>query len=101
MRNPAFLKHLRYFLYGPALPDTVIAAFRQKVMDCGMVTSGDIVPLGDEAKRLTRAHGLEPAQAAEEFYKLALECGLDGDAKSIRDAVKASAGNTRKMKRWQ
>ena len=41
-----------------------------------MVTSGDIIPLGDTAKRLTRDHHLDKHAAAEEFYKLALEHGM-------------------------
>jgi hypothetical protein len=87
-RHPHFLKYLRYFLYGPDLPEPVIHAFQQKVLDCGPVTSGDIVPLGDYAKQLTRSRGLDKGKA-DEFYKLALDCGLDeGEARSIRDAVK-------------
>jgi hypothetical protein len=87
--HPHFLKYLRYFLYGPDLPEAVINDFQQKVFDCGSVTSGDIVPLGDYARQLTRSRGLDKGKAAEEFYKLALDCGLDeGEARSIRDAVK-------------
>jgi hypothetical protein len=53
------------------------------------VTSGDIIPLGDCAKRLMRAHGLDSGKAAEEFYKLAFECGMEEyEAKMIRDKVK-------------
>ena len=54
-----------------------------------MVTSGNIIPLGDSAKKLTRTHGLDKGHAAEEFYKLALECDLaEYEARSIRDRVK-------------
>jgi hypothetical protein len=89
LRHPHFLKHLRYFIYGPELPTAVMHTFESKVADCEPVTSGDIIPLGDCAKQQVRSHGLDPARAAEEFYKLALECGLNaGEARSIRDAVK-------------
>jgi hypothetical protein len=86
-----FLKYLRYFIYGPSLPDAVIESFGKAVKDCGMVTSGDIIPLGDTAKKLTRKYGLANNEAAEEFYKLALEYGLqEYEARSIRDRVKKS-----------
>jgi hypothetical protein len=89
LRHPHFLKHLHYFIYGPDLPASVIEIFEQEVADCGGVTSGDIIPLGNHAKQQVRTHGLDTDKAAEEFYKLALESGLDAsDARSIRDAVK-------------
>jgi hypothetical protein len=38
--------------------------------------------------QLIRSHGLSGPQAAEEFYKLALDCGLDADdARTVRDTV--------------
>jgi hypothetical protein len=76
-------------VHGPDLPAAVLDGFAAKVAACGSVTSGDIVPLGEYAKQQTRAHGLDGGGAAEEFYKLALECGLEEyEARSIRDAVK-------------
>jgi hypothetical protein len=84
-----FLKYLQYFLFGPSLPVPVIDRFGEIVKNCGNVTSGDIIPLGDEAKKLVRKHNLERSDAAEEFYKLALEHGLqEYEARSIRDRVK-------------
>lgn len=84
-----FLKHLRYFIYGPSLPPEVIEGFQEEVKACGMVTSGDIIPLGDRARKEARAAALDYGRAAEEFYKLALECGLEEyEARSIRDRVK-------------
>jgi hypothetical protein len=88
-RHPHFLKYLHYFIYGPDLPTAVLDAFQRKVDACGFITSGDIVPLGDFARQQVRSHGLKPASAADEFFKLALDCGLDiSDARSIRDSVK-------------
>lgn len=56
---------------------------------CGWVTSGDIIPLGDTAKKLARKYGLDSGHAAEEFYKLALEHGMqEYEARAIRDRVK-------------
>jgi hypothetical protein len=84
-----FLPHLRYFIYGPSLPPAVIDDFQNKVKECGMVTSGDIIPLGVHARKQTRTYALDNGSAAEEFYKLALECGLaEHEARSIRDRVK-------------
>ena len=87
-RHPHFLKHLHYFLYGPALPQAVIDAFCSEVSACGRVTSGDIIPLGNFAKQQVRSHGLDRRDSTEEFFKLALECDLDlDDARFIRSAV--------------
>jgi hypothetical protein len=88
-RHGHFLKYLRYFLFGPDLPSSVIKGFRQTVYECGTVTSGDIIPLGNSARQQARAHKLDAGRAADEFYKLALECGLKVfEARSIRNAVK-------------
>jgi hypothetical protein len=89
-RHPHFVKYLHYFVYGPDLPKAVIDTFQQKVIDCGApLTSGDCIAVGESARHLARSHGLEASNAAEEFYKLALDCGLDAsDARLVRDAVK-------------
>lgn len=88
-RHPHFLNYLQYFLFGAQLPEVTMRDFSGKVTECGNVTSGDIAPLGEYAKRQTRSHRLNPKEAAEEFYKLALDCGLDQYvARAIRDAVK-------------
>ena len=89
-RHGNFVEYLRYFVYGPDLPKPIIEAFQQKVIDCGEpFTSGDSITVGNVARQLARSHGLEAGHAAEECYKLALDCGLDADdARSVRDAVK-------------
>jgi len=89
-RHGNFVKYLRYFLYGSDLPQRVIEDFRQAVADCGEpFTSSEATTLGDTARQFTRSHHLNPGESAEEFYKLALDCGLDADdARSIRDSVK-------------
>ena len=90
-RHPHFLKYLHYFLYGPDLPAQVREAFRQKIAAIGLVTSSDIVPLGKFARQLTRAARIDAGDAAEEFFKLALECGLElHEARSIGDSVKTA-----------
>lgn len=81
-RHGNFLKHLKYFIEGPALPRVVIDGF------CELIAHDDD---RDRARAYVRAqirsNQLERRAAAEEFYKLALECGLDEPfARSLRDA---------------
>lgn len=84
-----FLRHFSYFIFGPDLPDPVLKGFRKEVDDYGPITSGDPELLGNWAKLATRTHHLEPGRASEEFYKLAIECGLSpGYAATIRDRVR-------------
>lgn len=87
-RHPHFLPYLPYFIFGSKLLQEAADAFRHAVAECGAITSGDILPLSRLARDLARAHRLG-ADAAEEFFKLALECRLDvSDACMIRDAVR-------------
>ena len=87
--RPHFIPYLRYFLFGAYLPDAVIGRFEREVDDLAPITSGDIVPLMDLARTLTRKHGLDRDGAALEFYKLCLDIEeLDQwDARSVRNAV--------------
>ena len=88
VRHNNFLAYIQYFIFGPNLPSQTIEAFADKVMSCGQVTSGDIVPLGTLARKLTRERGLVSSVAAEEFMKLAVELGMSaGQATSIRTQV--------------
>jgi hypothetical protein len=87
-RHPHFARHLRYFLLGPDLPPRVIADFAQALADCGQVTSGDQEGLQRLGRTLVRTFGLDRRLAAEEFFKLAVELGLDTTyARGIRDSV--------------
>lgn len=89
LRHPHFLKFLRYFLEGPDLPTSIIVQFATEVEACDPVTSGDIIPLAKLARDLIRRSGLDPNPASEEFFKLALEAGLDAsDAESMRQSVR-------------
>src|ERR1035438_9479437 len=55
LRNQAFRKHLRYFVYGPDLPKHVIEEFQCKVIACGEpFTSNDAREVADFARGLTR-----------------------------------------------
>jgi hypothetical protein len=87
-RHAHFLKYLQYFVYGPDLPHGVSAAFEKRIAECGFVTSSDLVPLGKYTRQLVRANHLNSSDAAEEFFKLALESGLElHEARLIRDSV--------------
>jgi hypothetical protein len=71
-----FLKHLRYFLLGADLPETVIHEFRAEVQRRAPISSGDVQDLSELAKALMNKHRLEPYEKAEEFFKLCLDCGV-------------------------
>jgi hypothetical protein len=88
LRHPNFIPYLRYFVLGPELPETTMEAFRELLGELGTITSGDRRALVDFARREAKGLTLDPRAAAEEFFKLALECGLDvDDARAMRDAV--------------
>lgn len=83
-----FLKYLEYFIYGPNLPPSIIAKFRETMSFSGYLTAGDINDLVPGARAAVRSAGLNPHYAAEEFHKLALECGaMPSSAESIRKSI--------------
>lgn len=87
-RHPNFLKHLRYFLIGSNLPYEAIQGFSTKAFSYGHVGPSDALELGKLARDLTRKYNLAPYDAADEFYKLALDFGIyHRHAMRIRDAV--------------
>jgi hypothetical protein len=88
--HPNFVKYLRYFMDGPALPVRTIEGFRKILMeDSG--TSGMVM---DQLCKFSRAEarrlGLERSIAKEEFWRLAQEVGYS-HASTIRDAVGSAA----------
>ncbi|MBS4003883.1 MAG: hypothetical protein KGZ91_10960 [Afipia sp.] len=88
IRHVHFLPYLYYFIFGPKLPESAKGRFREQVRRCGQVSSGDAIPLAKFARAETRAMGLVPHEAAEEYFKLALDCGLwISYALHIRDYV--------------
>lgn len=87
--HPHFIKHLRYILLGADLPDAVVAAFEREAGNPQWVSLSDAIPLGKFARKLVRQHGLDTADAPEEFFKLCLDMGLSLNvALSIMRSVK-------------
>ena len=94
-RDPRFLDHLHYFIYGPNLPDQVMAEFCNLAYPYEYISGGDIEDLRELARSLIREHNLIPRDVACEFFKLALECKMDVYcARSIKDAVRAVKQDT-------
>jgi hypothetical protein len=89
-RDPNFVKYLRYFMDGPALPASTIEGFRKILIeDSG--TSGMVMDqLCKFVRAETRRLGLERGAAREGFWRLAQEVGYL-HAATIRDAA-GSAG---------
>ena len=86
--NPAFLKHLQYFIEGPQLPPDVIAEFSAAVDQHDFISGSTYSELVAIAKRAVRRHDLSSHKACEEFFKLANECGVDTTyGRMIRDQV--------------
>lgn len=86
-RNPHFIKHLRYFINGPDLPEAAINRFC-KILNDDAGTSGEIV---DQRHRFVRScvreFDLDRHSAASNFFKLAIELGIEHDACGIRTAA--------------
>jgi len=88
--SPHFFEHLKYFVYGPNLSDQTKEAFFQIAKNDTLPTSVQRERLRDFSRNETRRLRLNPKTAAEEFYKLALECTSKLHiAESVRDAVRA------------
>jgi len=86
-RHPHFIKHLRYFINGPDLPEAVINGFC-KILNDDAGTSGEIL---DQLHRFVRScvreYGLDRHSAASNFFKLAIELEIDHDPYGIRTAA--------------
>lgn len=87
LEDASFLKYLRYFILGPDLPQPVVAEFKKLVDEPFSETDN----IGRFVRERIRSGAVDRLRAAEEFFKLALECGLDDyEAKRIRtDAMQA------------
>lgn len=80
--NPHFLKYLQYFIYGPKLPETIVASFRSLKENYyyGDDVAEKVYPI--IAKYLRSSSDLKSKDLAEEALKMMLELGY-----SISDAL--------------
>jgi hypothetical protein len=76
-RHPHFLYYFSYFLSGASLSSLVKEGFKQQVDRCGSITSGDISTLSNWVNQLTKSNKLDQGEGSEEFFKLAIECGIN------------------------
>jgi hypothetical protein len=67
LRHPHFLPHLRYFLFGPDLPEPVMSAFCPKVSALSPVTSSEVESLWSLARSLTRSTDLNRSTRRRSF----------------------------------
>ena len=84
------MRYLRYLVEGPALPASTIAGF-VRIVQRDLGTSGEVMSqlqayARAETRKLSRDY-----DAAEEFFKLAIECGADRFAQAIRRAAMQAA----------
>ncbi len=88
--HAGFVEYLRYFIDGPALPESTIEGFR-KIMIDDLGTSGEVMnQLCKFVRTEMRKLRLDRGTARDEFWKLAKEAGYD-HAETIRDEA-GSAG---------
>lgn len=96
MRHPHFLAWLRYFIFGPQLPEEFIKVFQVKVEELEPLASGDVRPLAALTRKLVRDFNLEKSEA-DEVFKLVLEFEDDVYlAKSLRTAAKTAGVHYRR-----
>lgn len=89
LRHPHFLKHLEYFVCGPDLPTEAVSKFKSETSD-GHLSGSDVVDLTAYARSYVRQNNLEPYYAADEFFKLAVECGsMPGFAENLRKSIRS------------
>jgi hypothetical protein len=74
--HPNFKQHLRYFLFGPDLPDKAILEFEEGITNPDWISGSDGIDLGKKAIKIARKYGIQKHEAADNFFKLALDIGI-------------------------
>lgn len=83
-----FMKHLKYFIFGPDLPEYVISDFISTVVCSGRICLSDIQGYNAKARAYVRSSGFDSHTVAEEFFKLAMEHGaIPSSAASLRASI--------------
>lgn len=86
-RHAHFIKYLRYFINGPDLPKAATEGFC-KILNDDEGTSGMILDqLHRYVRSCVREYRLDRYSAGSEFYRLAVELGIDHDPHGIRTAA--------------
>ena len=89
LAHPSFLPYQYYFIHGPKLPHATILSFKEAAAFSGYLSGHDIQELTPKAKATVKELGLEPHAAADEFHKLALECGaMPSSAATLRQNIR-------------
>lgn len=89
IRSSSFWPYLDYFIIGPKLPDYVVNSFCERVRPENFPEFEETSEFIDLARKLTRSAQLDPRNACEEFYKLAIECGIHPEmARMIRSKIR-------------
>jgi hypothetical protein len=74
--HPHFLTPLRYMIYGADLPNAAIKRFAEFVKRNEPVGGSDVGDLLKLTKDLANENRIEPHEAADKFFQLALDCGV-------------------------
>lgn len=90
-RHPHFIPYLRHFIYGPELPKPAIDGLC-KILNEDSGTSGMVMDqYRKHARECVRKYGLNPSDAATEFFRLGVEISMEiHDARTLRDAAKST-----------
>jgi hypothetical protein len=75
-KHPHFLDPLHYMIFGVDLPSVAIKRFSDfcdRNQPVGGSDAGDLLKM---AKDLTNEYRIEPHEAADKFFQLALDCGV-------------------------
>lgn len=96
LTHPHFLKYLRHFVSGPQLPTGVIVRFKELAKG----PFWELEPLLAFVRACVRERRVQRDDAAEEFYKLALECAVElRDAELVRTAAMNAVSAARRSGR--
>jgi hypothetical protein len=88
LRHPHFVKYLRYFIFGPDLPEPTVRGFCEIIEDDAGTTGEVLDQITAFVRSEIRSKGLDRNYAAEEFFKLAHEIDKPELAESARSAAK-------------
>lgn len=88
IRHPHFIPYLRHFIIGPDLPTPAIEGLC-RILNEDMGTSGELMDrYRAHARATVKMHRIDSHHVATEFFRLAIEIGMDAHAaRVLRDAA--------------